>query len=311
MNDDGVLSSGISSRVEFSAIGSGGEIDITTGELSVTNSGQITTSTEGQGSGGNIEIDSNSLFLGNDTEINSRSFGSENAGNIFIKVLGNLDANFSQISSSSSFSAGGEIKITASNINLRGNSDIRTDVASDEGGGGNITLTAQSITAFDDSDIFAFAEGEGGNIVLDTPAFFAENFTLNSLTEDPEGLDNNIRADINATGAVSGFVTIPDVSFIQNSLTELPDNSINTDELVANSCVAPVGNRQQSTFIITGGEGLPVRPGNAEIAEYPTGRVRSIPDNDSSWQRGDRIIEPQGVYQLNNGKLVLSRECSR
>lgn len=33
------------------------------------------------------------------------------------------------------------------------------------------------------SDIFAFAEnGRGGNITLDTPTFFAENFIPNSLT---------------------------------------------------------------------------------------------------------------------------------
>jgi large exoprotein involved in heme utilization and adhesion len=29
------------------------------------------------------------------------------------------------------------------------------------------------------------------------------------------------------------------------------------------------------------------------------------------WQKGDPIVEPQGVYRLPNGKLVLSRECSR
>ena len=28
-----------------------------------------------------------------------------------------------------------------------------------------------------------------------------------------------------------------------------------------------------------------------------------------SWQQGDPIVEPQGVYRLPNGKLVLSREC--
>ncbi len=67
------------------------------------------------------------------------------------------------------------------------------------------------------------ADGQGGNITLDTPAFFAENFTLNSLTSNPDLLENNSRADVNATGAVSGAVSIPDVSFIQNSLTELPD----------------------------------------------------------------------------------------
>ncbi|MGL6340177.1 MAG: hypothetical protein ACRC80_13695, partial [Waterburya sp.] len=109
-----------------------------------------------------------------------------------------------------------------------------------------------------------------------------------------------------------GSVSIPDVSFIQNSLNNLPDDSINTDELVANSCVVPVGERRQGKFIITGGESLPVRPGNGIPSKYPTGEVRNVPEsNHSSWHRGDPIVEPQGAYRLANGKFVLSRECYR
>ncbi|MBE9044682.1 S-layer family protein [Pleurocapsales cyanobacterium LEGE 10410] len=177
-----------------------------------------------------------------------------------------------------------------------------------------IFIKADSIVAFDDSDIFASApEGQGGDITLDTSAFFAENFTLNSLTDDPEDLEDNNRSDLNATGAVSsGAVEIPDVSFIQNSLTELPDNSLNTDELVANSCVVPAGDRSQGKFIITGGESLPVRPGDNLPSKYPTGEIRGASkDNTNSWQPGDPIIEPQDAYRLANGKMVLSRECSQ
>ena len=99
-------------------------------------------------------------------------------------------------------------------------------------------------------------------------------------------------------------------AFAAEGLTELPDNSLNTDELVANSCVVPVGDRSQGKFIITGGESLPVRPGDNLPSKYPTGEVRGVTeDNTSSWQPGDPIIEPQGAYRLANGKLVLSREC--
>ena len=148
---------------------------------------------------------------------------------------------------------------------------------------------------------------------MNTPAFLAENFTLNSLSENnTEALENNDRVDLNATGAVSGAVTIPDVSFIQNSLNDLPDISINTNELVANSYVATVGNRQQGKFIITGGDSLPIRPGNAGISDFATGEVRSVTEDDQrDWRRGDAIVEPQGMYRLANGKLILSRECSQ
>jgi large exoprotein involved in heme utilization and adhesion len=71
-----------------------------------------------------------------------------------------------------------------------------------------------------------------------------------------------------------------------------------------------VGNRQQGKFVITGTGGLPVRPGNGNMSDFSTGEVRNVPSNQTSWQRGEPIIEPQGLYHLADGKLVLSRECS-
>ena len=311
---------GTSTSGDFSSLsaqtidaGDAGNITIQTGELIVTNQGQINSDTSSTGNAGAIEVKANNLFLSENGLINTSSLGEGNAGNISLNIIDIFKAENSDINTSSFQSSGGQIEIQAKDISLGGDSDIRTDINSGEGGGGNITLTADSIIAFDDSDIFAFAQdGKGGNITLDTPAFFAENFTLNSLTSNPDTLENNNRADVNATGAVSGAVDIPDVSFIQNSLTELPDNSINTNELVANSCVAPVGNRQQGKFIITGGDSLPVRPGHGSISDFATGEVRNVArkSNNSSWQRGEPIVEPQGVYRLTNGKLVLSRECN-
>ena len=253
----------------------------------------------------------NSLDLDNEALIVSSSETNFDAGDITLNIANSLQATDSEISTSSTQSSGGNLTIAAGEIELRGDSDFTTNIVSGEGSGGNITIIADSIIAFDDSDILAFArEGRGGNINLDTPAFFAENFTLNSLTSNPDILENNSRADVNATGAVSGAVDIPDVSFIQNSLTELPNNSINTDELVANSCVVPAGERNQGRFIITGGDSLPMRPGDNLPSKYPTGEVRGTSGDKSSWQPGDPIIEPQGVYRLANGKLVLSRECN-
>ena len=306
----------ISSVVEGSGTGNSGGINLTTtnlGSLNLANGGQVNATTFGQGNAGNIEIHLNSLNLDNEALIVSRSETNFDAGNITLTIANSLQAKDSEISTSSFQSSGGNLTVTAGNIELRGNSDFTTNIASGEGSGGNIAIKADSILAFDDSDIFASApEGRGGNITLNTPAFFAENFTLNSLTANPDelDLDLNNRADVNATGAVSsGLVSIPDVSFIQNSLTELPDNSINTDELVANSCVVPVGNRSQGKFIVTGGESLPVRPGDNLPSKYPTGEVRGASEDNSSWQPGDPIVEPQGAYRLANGKMVLSREC--
>ena len=138
-------------------------------------------------------------------------------------------------------------------------------------------------------------------------------FSPESFNANPESLQGNNRADINATGKVSGAINIPVVNFLPNSLVELSENAIiTTEELVANSCV--VRDRPSSgTFIITGKGGLPVRPGNWNLSNYSTGNVRPIPEKtktNNNWQPGEPIVEPQGIYRLSNGKLVLSRECS-
>jgi filamentous hemagglutinin family protein len=286
---DGI--SGIFTNVDLDAIASGGDIQLEANSISFTNTSGVTASNSGQGNAGNIKVNSDTFTLDN----NSAILASNNPSADISTTLsgGNIDLEI------------------ADQLTLRTNSDISTE-ASINANGGNIDITADSIIAFDDSDIFAFAaDGQGGNITLNTPAYFAENFTLNSLTSDPQTLVNNSRADINATGAVSGSVDIPDVSFIQNSLTELANDSLNTDELVANSCVVPVGDRKEGKFIITGTESLPVRPGDGIPSQFPTGEVRSVPGKHSSWQPGDPIVEPQGAYRLANGKLVLSRECSQ
>ncbi|HBK63282.1 MAG TPA: hypothetical protein DD000_07075, partial [Cyanobacteria bacterium UBA11166] len=315
-SSDGKISSGLFT----STIGTGnaGDLTITTPQLQIQNGAQVSASTFNQGEGGKLQIDTNSLTLNNQAQITTRATGEGNAGPISINVNGLLTAKDSDISTNSSQSAGGAITITAENIRLFGDSDIKTNVSQGVGGGGNITIKADTIIAFDDSDILAFArDGKGGDITLDTQIFFGSSFAFAPKNTDPETLDINDRVDINASGAISGTITIPDVSFIENSLTELPDNLVDPDSLIANSCIAR-STKQTGNFIITGSGGLPLRPQDPNLSPYPTGTVRNIPNDTSStnnkptdsWQIGDPIIEPQGVYQLPSGKLVMSRECS-
>ncbi|MGF1481624.1 MAG: filamentous hemagglutinin N-terminal domain-containing protein [Cyanophyceae cyanobacterium] len=303
--NDGTAFSGVVAGAE----GDGGPIKITTGSLSLLNNGQISARASGAGKGGEIQISARLLSLSDGAQIESRSFGSRDSGEINLQVFGTLQADNSQILTSATQAAGGAIAITAGDIRLRG-SDIRTSVSSGAGGGGNITLTANSILAFDDSDILAFAQdGQGGDIELQTPIFFGSRFQAFPEKAAPNTLDGNERVDIDASGAVSGEIRLPDVSFLHNSLSELPINVIDTETLIANSCVVPSGG-QRGTFIITGAGGLPVRPGEAAVSSYPTGSIRSVPSAGSRlWQPGDPIVEPTGVHQLASGELVLSRRC--
>ena len=119
-------------------------------------------------------------------------------------------------------------------------------------------------------------------------------------------MENNNRADINSGVATPGIINITDTSQIQNALADLPNNAIDTESLLANSCIARTKNG--GIFLITGTGGLrPDRPGTNPLSPYPTDTVRTTPE--AGWQPGDPIIEPQGVYRLPNGERVLMHEC--
>jgi len=334
---------GVASQVGPGAEGNSKGIELTTTTLELTNGAQVNASTFGGGNagdisvrdaqsvfldnnssistavnpdakgiGGDIDIQTDSLSLENNSQISAQSQGQSRAGNITLKVSDTLTATDSDIITATTQSAGGAIDITAQDIRLRGDSDITTSVFSGADNGGNITITTDSLIAFADSDILAFArDGRGGDITFKTPVFFGFAFRPAPKGTDPATLDNNNRVDINASGAVDGVITLPNLDFIQNSLTELPENLIDTDNLLANSCIVR-SDEQEGTFIITGAGNLPTRPGDASALPYPTGEVRAVPSESPSrpWQKGDPIVEPTGVYQLPNGQLVMARECS-
>ncbi|MHC5779604.1 two-partner secretion domain-containing protein [Nostoc sp.] len=308
--------------VETTGDAAAGNLTIDTQRLTISDGATVSASTSSpnpHGVGGNITVNAaQSLDLSNGASLLAQSNAAASAGKITINTP-NLTARNGTIATSSNESSGGGITITADKIHLFGNSDITTYVNQGAGEGGKIYLKAGSIIAFDDSDILAFArDGKGGDITLDTRAFFGEKYSPTSSRNDPlNTLNGNNRVDVNATGTINGVITLPDVSFIQNSLTELPENQINTDSLLANSCIVRRNQPTRGSFTITGTGGLPQRPGDAQMSSFPTVDVKTLPSDSTlsntnpnpSWQKSDPIIEPQGVYRLPNGKLVLSREC--
>jgi large exoprotein involved in heme utilization and adhesion len=287
-----------------------GNLFVNTNRLIVQDSGEISARTRGLGNAGNIEIQSNSIALLNGGLLTSQSSGRGNAGNVLLIAQGLLQANDGTISTAATRSSGGQIDIMANDIRLRGNSDIKTFVGNGEGGGGNITLAARSILAFNDSDILAFSKnGPGGDVTLNTRAFFGQNYHPASRGTDPATLDRNNRVDINASGTISGTITLPDTTFIQNSLSQLPNNQIDTNKLLAQTCIVRK-DQPEGTFYITGTGGIPNRPNDPALSDYPTNTIQPTTQTaQRPWKLGDPIVEPQGFYQLANGRLVMSREC--
>ena len=217
------------------------------------------------GRGGNITLSAGTINLKDAAQISTRSQGTGAAGDITFNVIDRITITDAKIKATAQ-SSGGNILGTAKTLRLEGNSDISTNVIA--GTGGNITLTADSIVDLNDSDILAFArDGKGGNVTLNTKAFFGQNYRPATPGTDPRTLDGNDRVDINASGTISGIISLPDVSFIQNGLNQLPKSAIDTEKLVSQTCIVRK-DKPQGTFYILGKTNLPQRPGDLIPSNY-------------------------------------------
>jgi filamentous hemagglutinin family protein len=299
--------------------GRGGDIRLRqVDRLQITTGAQISNSTV-SGQGGAIEVQTNSVQL-NDGKITSLSKGSGQAGSVTLAIGGDLTAtNRSEISASSERGGGGSIAIQARTILLTGSSPILSQVSTGSGGGGSIDITAsERFYAFLDSDILANAQdGRGGRIQIDAPVFLADLFA--PVRRNPGSLDrfrNNGRVDINASSAagVSGTVTVPDFSFLQNALSELATDLVSSDTVVAGSCLTR-RNQNQGSFVVTGTGGLPASPYDLIEHRYQLAPVQAIagataqtalPVVMPAWKRGDPIQEAQGLVKTADGRVLIS-----
>lgn len=303
----------------------GGNIDITAlyvevnGTSASADPSEITSRTGGSGNAGSIFIEAPFLTINNGAEVVASSTRPNrdstieikigDAGNISLRIPEQLLLQNGTVATDAESSNGGQIQIDGGTILLFGNSDIQTFVNSGEDDGGDITIAADAIVALDDSDILAFAaDGRGGNIDLSQTTFFGEDFTFVPSGTDPRTLEGNDRVDINATGGIaSGQISINDASFIENSLGELSGEIIDPSTLIAGSCIARADS-SIGAFVVTGRNGLPQGPEGDILPAYPTNTIQTVSEG-SELISTSTIQEPQGAYQLADGRLVLSYEC--
>jgi large exoprotein involved in heme utilization and adhesion len=322
--------SGLFARATGTGFGTAGNLVLSTRLLTVQNDSEISTSAN-QGNAGQILAQANSFYLGSGGRVTSRSDGAGNAGSITIQLSDLLRLNRGEISASSEKGGGGNITISARDIELKNSSLISTRVSSGSGGGGNISITARDLfIALEDSDILANAEdGVGGRIEIKAPVFIADLFATvgQNPGRDFSRFRGNGQVDISASSrfGVSGVVNIPDFSFLQNSLDRLSENFVSTEQIVAGSCLAR-RNAVHGSFVIAGTGGLPNDPYSLIRSQYRVMSVQSIGDSASRsskqpmqeflplptpkhWKPGDRVQEAQGFMKTVDGRIVLGTDA--
>jgi hypothetical protein len=122
--------------------------------------------------------------------------------------------------------------------------------------GGNITIEPQYVILNDpqyvilnDSQIIANAyEGKGGNIRIIADVFLAS----------PESL-----VDASSALGIDGTVDIQaPISSISGTLAPMQGNFLSTEALLRDRCIARIRGERISSFVVSGRDGLPIRPGN-------------------------------------------------
>lgn len=251
------------------------------------------------GDSGNVTISTPLLKIGNSAGVGVQNFGTGNAGTLRINAGSVQLSDRAGIRASTASGEGGNIFLQASNLQLKSNSEIGTN-AGGTGNGGNITLNVGAISQLENSNIMANAvQGKGGNIQIATQGIFADS-----------GSKITASSELGINGEVK--ITTPDVKQ-DNALQEQATSFVNTDAVVATSCLAS-RNTTQGKFVVTGNGGLPENPNNDLLSLYsiipvqPTNPNRANTPKPviSSWKVGNPITEATQLVATTDGRLILT-----
>ncbi len=188
--------SGAYNQVELKAIGNAGNINVTAGSLSVTNGGELNTSTRGQGNAGNVNVNARDTV----------SFVGEGPNNHSSRVYSRVEEK--------GVGQGGDIYIKTGSLSV---SDGALLGASTFGIGdaGNVTIDARDTVSFvgvgppaDNffpsgayTQVTAGARGQGGNVNITTGSLFVTNGA--QLNTSTRGQGNAGNVNVNARDTVS------------------------------------------------------------------------------------------------------------
>ncbi len=218
--DGSPASSGLFSELQTGSIGSGGNLSVETGRLSLSNGGQITASTFAQGNAGNISIRAEQIDLrrgetlttGISTQVSSIANG--NAGDININAQ-KLNAQDRAQIGTSTFGIGnaGNLTIQANVVDIAGSSVFGSSVEPGaNGNAGKFDLITDKLTIRQGAIVTSGtdANGNGGNL----------NIQANDITISGNSLEDNGSA-ISSTVAETATGRGGDIRINTNSISIL------------------------------------------------------------------------------------------
>ncbi|BAZ20587.1 filamentous hemagglutinin outer membrane protein [Kalymmatonema gypsitolerans NIES-4073] len=226
------------------AVGNAGNIDITTGSLTVQNGAQVNSFTRGQGNagnvkiiarnavtfdgntsgsytdvyedavgrGGNIDIQAGNIFIKNGAEISSSTFGRGDSGKISITARDAISLDTAGVYNNVQRDAvgnAGNIDITTGSLTVQNGTQVNSFTRG-QGNAGNVTIIARDTVTFDGNrsgsytDVYSGAVGRGGNIDIQAGNVFIKNGAEISSSTFGRGDSGKISITARDTVSLSG-----------------------------------------------------------------------------------------------------------
>ncbi|MEH2084311.1 MAG: filamentous hemagglutinin N-terminal domain-containing protein [Nostoc sp.] len=158
------------------------------------------------GNGGNITIDSGSFSLSDGALLTASTFGQGNAGNVIVRTrdaVSLADAYIFSTVESGGVGKGGNIDISAATLSLIDGAQLQAST-SGLGNAGNVTVSAKNAVILADASIFSTVEsggvGKGGNIDISAATLSLIGAQLEASTL---GQGNAGNVNVNVTGSVN------------------------------------------------------------------------------------------------------------
>lgn len=290
IHPSGIFTQTVGTEFCSGVCGNAGNINISTGVLTLGNGSQINSGTTNSGQGGTITIQaenqiivSGTLSNGDSAGIFSRTVGADpssgTGGNITLNAGQSVKISNGASVSASSTGVGnaGNVLINAGQQLLLQNGSITTESA--HASGGNISIQAIDLVQLQNSTISASVQGgpqtSGGNINIDPQFVILQNSQI--LAQAAQGSGGNINITITNGGLFlpdgsslvdassrfgqNGAVTIQQpIAPAGGKIQPLGKTPIQVTALLSQRCAA-IARGEVSSFVVAGRDTLPTEPG--------------------------------------------------
>jgi filamentous hemagglutinin family protein len=276
-----------------STVGQGGDVNITTGSLSLTNGGAVNTSTQGQGNAGRVTIQTRDIQI---------SGTAPSYTNVFGEVI-NFSSAVTTSAESSSIGSGGDVTIITGSLSVFDSGRINTN-AQGQGNAGSIQIQASDTVSFNRGDVISTLEpgavGRGGDIDITAASLSLINGAQLTAATSGEGTAGNITVSADTVSLSRGGRLLTTTS----SSGRAGDITVNTPDLHLSGATS--GLFAETTSEANAGD-LKIQPlGNGQSVRVTLQDGAQISASTSSSGNGGEltITAPESITLTGNGSVI-------